>query len=117
MCFEMKDIMAMNQEISGEIKHVRLCGGVAKSPLWSQMFADILNKSIELTDVAELGALGAAMCAGIGAGLFSDCNDAVAKCVKVTKTFKPDDSKREQYEAVFKDWERYYRVSNEEIYI
>lgn len=117
ICFEMKDIMAMNQELSGEIKHVRLCGGVAKSPLWSQMFADILNKPIELTEVAELGALGAAMCAGIGAELFSDCNDAVAKCVKVTKTFTPDTSKREQYKAAFNDWERYYRVCNEDIYI
>ena len=29
ICFEMKDIMAMNQELSGEVRHVRLCGGVS----------------------------------------------------------------------------------------
>ena len=93
ICFEVKDIMVMNQELSGEVKHVRLCGGVSKSPMWCQMFADILNRPVELTEVAELGALGADMCAGIGAGLFKDCYDAVEKCVKVTKVYKPDEKK------------------------
>lgn len=117
ICFEMKDIMAMNQELSGEVKHVRLCGGVAKSPMWCQMFADVLNKQVELTEVSELGALGAAMCAGIGAGLFTDCRDAVAKCVKVTKVYYPDPEKVAEYEKAFTVWERCYRVSNTEIYI
>ena len=117
ICFEMKDIMAMNQELSGEIKHVRLCGGVAKSEMWCQMFADILDKPVELTEVSEIGALGAAMCAGIGAGLFTDCKDAVSKCVRVTKIYIPDDRKKAAYEEAFKVWERCYNISNEEIYI
>ena len=108
---------ADNQELSGEVKHVRLCGGVARSPMWCQMFADILNRPVELTEVAELGALGAAMCAGIGAGLFEDCYDAVDKCVKITKVYKPDERKVPEYEESFKVWERCYMVSNEQIYI
>jgi len=117
ICYEMKDIMAMNQELSGEVKHIRLCGGVAKSPMWCQMFADILNKPVELTEVSELGALGAAMCAGIGAGLFSNCQEAVDKCVKVTKIYTPDLEKVHKYEEAFEIWQRYYNKSNEEIYI
>ena len=117
ICFEMKDIMAMNQELSGEVKHVRLCGGVAKSPMWCQMFSDILEKPVELTEVSELGALGAAMCAGIGAGLFADCYDAVEKCVKVTKIYNPDESKLAEYRKAFKIWEHCYNTSNEQIYI
>ena len=117
ICYEMKDIMAMNQELSGEVKHIRLCGGVAKSPMWCQMFADILDKPVELTEVSELGALGAAMCAGIGAGLFADCKDAVKKCVKITKVYKPDARKREEYQKAFDRWERYYNICNDEIYV
>ena len=113
----MKDIMAMNQELSGEVKHVRLCGGVAKSPMWCQMFADVLNRPVELTEVTELGALGAAMCAGIGAGLFDNCFDAVEKCVKINKTYLPNKQKVTDYEKAFKVWERFYTVSNEQIYI
>lgn len=117
ICFEMKDIMAMNTELSGEVKHVRLCGGVAKSPMWCQMFADILEKPVELTEVSELGALGAAMCAGIGAGLFADCNEAVKKCVKIKKVYHPDPQKTEAYREAFKRWERYYNTANDQIYI
>lgn len=117
ICFEMKDIMAMNQELSGEVKHVRLCGGVAKSEMWCQMFADVLNKPVELTEVSELGALGAAMCAGIGAGLFTDCGEAVSKCVKITKTYIPDTARVLAYEEVFKTWQRCYSVCNHQIYV
>jgi len=117
ICFEMKDIMAMNQELSGEVNHVRLCGGVAKSAYWCQMFADILGKPIELTEVSELGALGAAMCAGVGAGLFEDCQDAVKRCVKITKTYLPNESNVKAYEEAFKVWERCYSISGREIYI
>lgn len=116
ICYEMKDIMAMNQELSGEVKHIRLCGGVAKSDMWCQMFADILEKPVELTEETELGALGAAMCAGIGADIYKDCNDAVNKCVKVTKVYQPDESKVENYRRTFAEWERYYNIVNDEIY-
>lgn len=117
ICFEMKDILAMNEELSGEIKHIRLCGGVAKSPMWCQMFADILDKPVELTEVSELGCLGAAMCAGIGAGLFENSADAVAKCVHVNKTFEPNAQVVGEYEEAFKRWERCYTISNEQVYI
>lgn len=117
ICFEMKDIMAMNQELSGEVTHVRLCGGVAKSPMWCQMFADILERPVELTKVSELGALGAAMCAGIGAGLYKDCEDAVKRCVKITEIYKPDNNKKNDYNDAFKVWEKYYRIANESIYV
>lgn len=117
ICYEMKDIMSMNQELSGEVKHIRLCGGVAKSPMWCQMFADILERPVELTEVSELGALGAAMCAGIGAGLYADCKDAVSKCVKITKTYKPDEKKIFDYRNAFEQWQRYYEIANEHIYL
>lgn len=116
ICYEMKDIMAMNEELSGKVKHIRLCGGVAKSPMWCQMFADILQRPVELTEVSELGALGAAMCAGIGAGLFKDCNDAVSKCVKIKKTYKPNENKISDYENAFRRWQKYYKIANEQIY-
>ena len=117
ICFEMRDIMSMNQELSGKVKRVILCGGAAKSPMWCQMFADVLNKPVEITEVPEIGALGAAMCAGIGAGIFTDCRDAVNKCVKVARTYTPDNDRTAEYQKAFDVWERCYSVSNREIYV
>lgn len=106
--FEMKDILSMKENIASEIKNVRLCGGVAKSEWWCQMFADVLDKPIQLTEVPELGSLGAAMCAGIGAGLFSSPEEAVDKCVTISKTFYPDEEKVAIYSKSFDRWNRAY---------
>ena len=48
----------------------RIAGGAAKSDVWVQMFADVLQLPIECTACEELGAMGAAMCAGVGVGIF-----------------------------------------------
>jgi xylulokinase len=106
--FEMKDILSMKEVIAGKIKNVRLCGGVAKSDVWCQMFADILQKPIELTEVPELGSLGAAMCAGIGAGIFANTQDAVDKCVRIVKTFYPTQDKLKVYQESFERWNKAY---------
>jgi xylulokinase len=106
--FEMKDILSMKEVIAGKIKNVRLCGGVAKSEVWCQMFADILQKPIELTEVPELGSLGAAMCAGIGAGIFANTQDAVDKCVRIVKTFYPTQDKSVFYQSSYERWNKAY---------
>jgi len=113
--FEMKDLLLMKEQLA-RIEKVRLCGGVSASPFWCQMFADILDKPIELPEVSELGSLGAAMCAGIGAGLFKDCRDAVKKCVRIAKTYYPNGAKKAAYQVSFEKWGRAYEVLSKQIY-
>lgn len=117
ICFEMRDILLMNEELSGNIRNIRLCGGVAKSPLWCQMFADILEKPVEITSVSEFGCLGAAMCAGIGAGLFPDPTTAVDACVSIKKVYHPISENIEAYRAAFERWTVCYKTANEKIYL
>lgn len=117
ICFEMKDIMKMNELMYGnEATNIRLCGGVAKSPYWCQMFADIFEKPIELTEVPELGCLGAAMCAGIGAGLFADAKQAVKSCVHIKETYSPNNAVSKVYREAFNRWFECLKVVNSEIY-
>ncbi|MBP2324445.1 L-xylulokinase [Kibdelosporangium banguiense] len=68
----------------------RLCGGGARSAAWTQMLADALATTIEVTDAAEAGARGAAMLAGVGAGVYHDLDEAVATCVRVLRSHSPD---------------------------
>lgn len=113
--FEMYDIIKMNESYT-PVNKVRLCGGVIKSPYWCQMFADVFNKPIEITEVTELGALGAAMCAGISAGLYKDCNDAIEKCVKLAKTYLPEADRHEEYMRAYQTWSEAYEALNEVVY-
>jgi L-xylulokinase len=72
------------------IDELRLTGGAARSPLWSQIFADALGAEVTVTDADEAGALGAALCAGVGAGVYGSLDDGVSSAVRVTASFEPD---------------------------
>ncbi len=72
-----------------KIKEVRVTGGGAKSPLWRQILADVLE--VELTTVTseEGAAYGAALLAAVGTGAFPDVQTACEKAIRVTGVTKP----------------------------
>jgi len=69
---------------------VRLTGGASRSPRWSQIFADVLARPVEVTTVAESGALGVSLLAGIAAGVYPDLPSATAGTVSVAGRYLPD---------------------------
>ncbi|WP_455129139.1 FGGY-family carbohydrate kinase [Pseudoramibacter alactolyticus] len=86
---------------------IRMAGGVAKSEIWVQMFADVLQTPIEVARSQELGALGAAICAGVATGVFASFKEASASMVDVMYTAKPDPAKKAIYD---KKYVRYRKV-------
>jgi L-xylulokinase len=79
-----------------EFTRVRLTGGGSRSELWSQMFADALDTTVEVTEVGEAGALGAAVCAGIGTGVCSSLDDATGQVVRLLRVHEPDPESRDR---------------------
>ena len=71
------------------------------------MFADVLQMPIEVTKSTELGALGAAICAAIGAGYYESIDHAIAGMVTTTKIFTQDESKKAIYD---KKYSRYLKA-------
>lgn len=70
-------------------ENVVLSGGAARSRIWPQMFSDILGIPIRTSLCTQTGALGAAIAAGVGAGLFSDLGQGVDRMVKTAQSFTP----------------------------
>jgi Sugar (pentulose and hexulose) kinases len=85
----------------GGVQAARIAGGAAKSEVWVQMFADVLQLPIELTACEELGAMGAAMCGGVGVGLFGSFEEAVRGMVRVSRTVEPRKENRDIYQAKY----------------
>lgn len=83
---------------------IRLAGGVTKSEVWVQMFADIFQISIDVIEDKEIGAHGAAIAAGIASGLYKDYKDAIEKTVKITKQIKPRSDYRKIYEEKYETY-------------
>lgn len=79
-------------------------GGPTRNEQLIQIKADICNKEIKVTDVSEGTALGAAMIAGVGAGVYSDAYDAVKNVTSSRKYryYTPDKTKTTLYNDAYK---------------
>jgi len=77
------------RKAGGQISTARLAGGGSRSPVWSQMFADTIQVPMEISDGNELGARGAALSAGVGAGIYRDYAEAVQEAVKIVRVHEP----------------------------
>jgi L-xylulokinase len=79
-----------------EFTRVRLTGGGSRSELWSQIFADALDTTVEVTEAGEAGALGAAVCAGLGTEVYSSLEDATDRVDRLLRTHEPDPESRDR---------------------
>jgi L-xylulokinase len=80
------------------IERATLSGGGARSALWAQMFADCLAFPVSVAEGEETGALGAALGAGVGLGLFADYEDAVASMTRIRHVFAPNAAMAAHYD-------------------
>ena len=76
---------------------VRLAGGAANSPVWTQMFADILQLPVETVSAGETGALGCAIAVAAAVGDYPDLASAVQGMCSVSPAVRPDPDKAEIY--------------------
>lgn len=75
----------------------RLSGAVSKVAAWAQMMADTLRIPLEVLNIKEHGARGAAICAGICAGLWRDFTDAATRLEDEVIVYTPDRARAPAY--------------------
>ena len=83
-------------------------GGAARGSLWPQIVADVLGVAVSVPEVKESTALGAAMFAGLGAGLYHDLDAVVGRLVRFERTFEPDRAARRTYDEPTRRWSQLY---------
>jgi xylulokinase len=77
---------------------LRAIGGGARSRLWLQLKADITGIPVTRPRVTEAAALGAALLAGCGAGLFDSAAAAAARTLRLAETYTPDAARVAAYD-------------------
>ncbi|HJD47569.1 MAG TPA: carbohydrate kinase [Candidatus Mediterraneibacter norfolkensis] len=80
---------------------VRLSGGVSRSSVWTQLFADILQFPVEIVEDEETGVRGVAMMSGIACSIYSGYEEAVKKNVLIKKTVYPQREFSEIYKKKY----------------
>jgi xylulokinase len=102
VAFCVRQLLTMASEVGKvNFSSVRVSGGGAHSQLLNQIKADVLGKPIEVLLVHDTGALGAAMLAAIGIGLYQDYAAAVDAMVHVDRRYTPTPIVHERYEHAY----------------
>lgn len=91
-----------------EVKQVRVSGGGARSPLWRQILADVLNAELVTVNTTEGAAYGAALLAGVGAGVWSDVDAACQSTIQVTGSTTPQADVVARYERSYATYRELY---------
>lgn len=79
---------------------LKLAGGATKSRVWVQMLADISKLPVRIPEVADLACVGAAILAGVGAGIYSDVDEGYKKLAVRDHIIYPDPESTERYEEL-----------------
>jgi len=91
-------------------EEIVFAGGASKGGVWCQIVADVLGLPVKVPVVKEATALGAAILAGYGAGIYSDIAGAAAGLVQWERTYLPDTENHQVYEAMYAPWREVYRA-------
>jgi xylulokinase len=83
---------------------VRCVGGQARSDIWNQIKADVLNRTVVVPEVIEAAAAGAAMLAALGIGGHASLEDARCAMVRVNRRFEPDPLRAELYSTLYESF-------------
>jgi glycerol kinase len=102
VAFQVADLIdAMNADLGAPLCDIRVDGGMARSDPFLQFQADLLNLPVQRSPYTESTALGAALLAGLGAGIWPGTAAAIDLLQSGVATFAParDRAWRDQAQA------------------
>jgi xylulokinase len=84
---------------------ITISDGEARSALWNQIKADVMNRPLRVAAVPEAPAVGAAILAGMAAGVFATADAGVGALTRPAEVFTPDPAAHRVYEPLRRRWE------------
>lgn len=108
VAFSQLDCLSLMRELNITSDKIILFGGGAKSSIWRQIIADILNLKVVTLNVEEGPAFGAAIIAGAGCGIYSSIEEGVNKIINEDKENNPIAENVEKYNKLYKIYKSLY---------
>ena len=108
VCYSQADSLAVLNGMGADIDNMLICGGGGKSPLWRGMLADVYGIPCGRIESDEGPALGAAILAMVGAGIYPSVEEACDAVVKLRDVAEPDGARHEQYMKYYDIYKKLY---------
>jgi len=111
--YSLRDCVEVFREMKVSVSDMMACGGGGSSPLWRSMLADLYNCNVKTAASKEGPALGVAILASVGAGLYSSVQEACGAIVRTDKVQVPDSEKVPEYEKYYQLYREIYPALKE----
>jgi len=105
--FQLKTNFEVLKSLYDDVENVIVFEEGSKSRFVLQMVADILNIPLTVPDVEEPALLGAAILAGVGAGVYEDLPSAQAEVIRTRSSIQPDEENAKEYTSIY---ERFIKI-------
>ena len=102
VAFAIKRNIDVLEDLGIKVTEIRSLGGGSKSPLWSQIKADVTERPVYTMQNEEAACLGAAMLAGVATGIYPNLKEAAAKMVQVNKRIEPQKDNTMVYQKAYR---------------
>lgn len=110
VAFRLRSVLEALEEVAGRAATLRVSGGFVHSPLWVQITADVLGRTLDVPSTANTSALGAAWWGWHALGDPSDLSAVVDK-IAVTQTVTADPARHTWYDTLYALYCRLYEQS------
>lgn len=111
--FGLRDSLEVAKSLGISIERTKICGGGAKSALWKKIIANVMGLKVDVMESEEGPALGGAMLAAVGCGIFKDVKEAAEKLVKVVDTVEPEPELADKYQERYEKFRQIYPTVRE----
>ena len=111
--YALRDCLGVLEGMGAAPETMLACGGGGKSPLWRQMLADVFGMPVATTVNTEGPALGVAILAGVGAGLYPSVEAACDAMIRQNPAQEPIKENMPQYAKVYEVYRKLYPANKE----
>lgn len=111
--YSLRDCLMVLTEVGIKPESMKICGGGARSQLWRQMLADVYGLPICQTVSDEGPALGAALLAAVGCGIYSSVGEACKTAVAIRERLLPDKERGRRYGEFYEIYKGLYKSLND----
>jgi xylulokinase len=108
VAFSLRDSLTIFSELNVPVEKIRLGGGGARSPLWRQIQADVYNRNVEIIAAEEGAAFGAAILAGVGAGVWPGVDVACDQVIHESENIPCQPHIAKLMNERYRDYQRLY---------
>ncbi len=106
--YSLRDCLGVLEEMGVKPERMLACGGGGRSELWRQMLADVFGCDVCTTHSKEGPALGVAILAGVGAGLYPSVREACESMIHIGLTQNPIEENKPAYADCYEQYRALY---------